>query len=93
MGEPGTDFMLPFNFIYEEMEKMDLTDTEFGALSFPIKLLIGVLWLCHCISANIALLLAITAATANGIYHVFYDWDTVKEQAQEFIQKLTYTPM
>ena len=57
--------------ILQDMEKLDLINSEFGGLSLPVKLLIGVL------------ILVIMAAIAFAIYYPYNNWDKIKKTAKK----------
>ena len=57
--------------ILQDMEKLDLINSEFGGLSLPVKLLIGVL------------ILVIMAAITFAIYFSYNNWDKIKKSTKK----------
>ena len=57
--------------ILQDMEKLDLMSSEFGGLSMPVKILIGVL------------IVMIMAVTASAIYYSYNNWGKIMETAKK----------
>ena len=57
--------------IFQDMEKLDLINSEFGGLSLTVKILIGIL------------VLILMATIAFGMYVTYNNWDKIKKKAKK----------
>ena len=57
--------------IFQEMEKIDLINSEFGGLALIEKLLLGLF------------VLILLAAITFGIYYAYNNWDKIKKKAKK----------